>query len=159
LVHRPVAGAISVNPFETRTEVMKLASYVAVGWLARDLGTDHALARRLFVGIAAIGVAYAIYGIFLSAIGSNQSLLLANQYPSNGRDVTGGFVSKNSFATFDGMALIVCILLAGASGRAPVVVSRGIRQLLLSVAQFVLGPPLWFFIGATVLFAALVLSD
>ena len=159
IVHHPVAGAVSVNPFETLTETMKLASYVALGFLAYGLGRDHGIARRIFVAIAVIGVGYALYGMYLSAIGSGQSLVLDGQAPPYGRDVTGAFVSKNSFATFDGMALTVCILLAGSSGRTEVVVSRGPRQLLVSLVQFLLGPPLWFFIGAGVLFTALALAD
>ena len=42
----PVAGAISINPFVSATELMKLASYVAIGWLAFVLAARYKMRAR-----------------------------------------------------------------------------------------------------------------
>jgi len=153
------AGAVSMNPFETVTEAMKLSTYVAIGWLAYWLARSHIQARRIFIAVAAVGTCYAIYGMFLSAIGSGQTMVLDDLAPPYQRDVTGGFIAKNSFATFDGIALAACILLLGDAARDTVVATRGIRQLAVTLIQLFLGRAVFLVIAAVILFVALVLSD
>jgi O-antigen ligase len=153
-------GAVSMNPFVTATEAMKLFSYVCAGFLAYVLSARHEIAHRFLVAVFVIGTAYAIYGLILSAVFSSQVTLFEHTFPPPyWRDVTGGFVSKNSFATFTGIALIVGILLIVDGARHAIVLSRGARQLFLSVLQFTMGPQIFAILAALVLFGALAGSD
>jgi O-antigen ligase len=156
---RAVTGAISMNPFVTASEAMKLATYVCAGWLAFALSRNHGIARRLLVSLVVVAALYAVYGMVLSAMSSGQSMVFEGTPPPYGQDVTGTFVSKNSFATYDGMALAACLLLVAESGRGSIVVTRGARQIMVSLLQFLLGRGAFYVVGAAVLFLALVLSD
>jgi O-antigen ligase len=152
-------GAISINPYETSTELMKLASYVAFGWLVSVLAARYEDARLLFVALFAIGVAYALYGITLSALNTSQLTLFEGLEKPYGRDVSGGFVAKNSFATFTGMALLAGAVLLVEAGRHRVVASRGWRTHWRTLIQFALGHGAGWLTGSLVLLGALIASD
>lgn len=156
---RAVAGAISINPFVSATELMKLASYVATGWLAFVLAARYENARTLFVAVFAVGVAYALYGIVLSALGTSQLTLLEGLPPPYGRDVSGGLVAKNSFATFTGMALLAGLTLLVEAGRHAIVTVHGWRTHLRTLIYFAAGRGAVWLIGTLILLAALIASD
>lgn len=156
---RNVPGAISLSPYDTATEAMKLLAYCAVGWLALVLAMKHENAKRLFIVLFAVGVAYAIYGIILSALGTSQITLLEGVPPLYGRDVTGGLVAKNSFATIAGMLFLVSIALVSEASTHAIITWRGWRPLVRTVLQFVFGRGAIWVIGAVFLFAALVAAD
>ncbi len=156
---RTVDGAISLSPYDTATEAMKLLAYCAVGWLALVFAMKHENARRFFVVLFAVGVAYSIYGIVLSALGTSQITLLEGIPPLYGRDVTGGLVAKNSFATIAGMLFLVSIALVSESSTHAIITWRGWRPLIRTVLQFVFGRGAVWIIGALILFAALVAAD
>jgi O-antigen ligase len=158
-LNRPIAGAISINPFETETEVLKLASYVAIGWLAAALAVRYENARSLFVAVFAVGVIYAAYGIALSALGTSQSILLEGVDALNGRAVSGGFVSKNSFATFTGMALLSGLALVGEAGQHRIVTERGWRTHVRTLLKFATGRGAVWLVGSITLFSALVAAN
>ena len=156
---KPVAGAVSFNPFATQTELMKLASYLAVGWLAAALSLRHDNARVLFVAIVAIATVYAIYGIALSALHTSQ-ITLVDAIPSPyGRDVSGGFVAKNSFATFTGMAFLASLTLLVEAGQNRIIAMRGWRTHLRTLIQFAAGRGAVWLIASLILLAALIASD
>jgi O-antigen ligase len=152
-------GAVSMNPFATATELMKLVSYVAAGFVAMMLARRHTLADRTLGSIVVIGVGYALYGMVLSMIGSSQATIFEHVAPPYGIDVTGGFVSKNSFSSFDGIVLIVCTLLIVERAQGTIVTSRGWRPLVVSALQFGTGRGVLRILAWIVLFLALLLSD
>jgi O-antigen ligase len=152
-------NTVSLNPFTSRTEVMKLASYLAVGWLAAVLAERHENARRLYVAAFAIGAAYATYGILLSAFKTSQITIFEGLPPPYGRDVSGGFVAKNSFATFSGMSLLAGACLLVEAGRHHVVASRGWRTHLRTLVQFATGRGAGWLIGTLTLLGAIIASD
>jgi O-antigen ligase len=156
---RPQDGSVSMSPFATKSELMKLATYVAAGFLVALLSREHAFARRILVWIVVIGVAYALYGMVLSMTASSQATIFEQVRPPYGIDVTGGFVSKNSFASFDGLVLIVCSLLVVERAQGLIVTGRGWRRLAVTSVQFATGPGLPLLLAAVVLFLALILSD
>jgi len=156
---KPVAGAVSFNPYATQTELMKLASYVAVGWLAAALSTRHENARTLFVAVVAIATAYAVYGIALSALSSSQETIFENVPPPYGRAVSGGFVAKNSFATFTGMALLAGLTLLVEAGQNRIVAMRGWRTHLRTLVQFATGKGAVWLIASLILLVALIGSQ
>ena len=156
---KPVPGTVSFNPFATETELMKLASYVAVGWLAAVLSTRHDNARRLFIAIVIIATAYAVYGIALSAFSSSQITIFEGVPPPYGRAVSGGFVAKNSFATFTGMALLASLTLLVEAGQHRIVAMRGWRTHLRTLIQFATGKGAGWLIASLILLAALIGSQ
>jgi hypothetical protein len=156
---RHVPGTISIDPDATRTEWMKLASYVALGWLAAVLAERYENARTIYVAVFAIGVAYAVYGITLSALGTSQATILEGMRPPYGRDVSGAFVAKNSFATFTGIALLAGLPLLVEAGRHQVVAARGWRTHMRTLIQFAVGRGAVWLIGSLILLGALIASD
>ena len=156
---KPVAGAVSFNPFATRTELMKLASYLAVGWLAAALSLRHENARLLFIALVAAATAYAAYGIVLSALHTSQITIFQGDPPPYGRDVSGGFVAKNSFATFTGMAFLASLTLLVEAGQHRIVAMRGWRTHVRTLVQFATGKGAGWLIASLVLLAALIASD
>jgi hypothetical protein len=81
----PVKGAISLSPFETQTEWMKLVSYVAVGWLAAVMSLRFENARKLYLAVFFVGIGYALYGVLLSALGTSQVTLMEGLRSGNKR--------------------------------------------------------------------------
>ena len=156
---KSVPGAVSLNPFATETELMKLASYLAVGWLAAALSLRHDHARTLFVAVAAVATIYAVYGIVLSAFHTSQLTVFEGLPPPYGRDVSGGFVAKNSFATFTGMAFLASLTLLVEAGQHRIVAMRGWRTHVRTLVQFATGKGAGWLIASLVLLAALIASD
>lgn len=156
---KPVPGAVSFNPYATQTEVMKLASYLAVGWLAAALSLRYENARLLFVATVATATAYAIYGIALSALHTSQITLFEGIPPPYERDVSGGFVAKNSFATFTGMAFLASLTLLVEAGQHRIVAMRGWRTHVRTLVQFATGKGAGWLIASLILLAALIASD
>jgi O-antigen ligase len=152
-------GAISMNPFVTLGEVMKLATYLAFGFLVYTLARDGDVARRFFSAIVIVGVAYALYGFLLSLLHTSQGTLLERMAPPYGRDVTGAFVSKNSFATFTGIALIVSLLSLFETSRANIIRTRGSRVIIASLVQYLMGRGALRVMACAILFLALILAD
>jgi O-antigen ligase len=156
---KPVAGAVSFNPYATQTELMKLASYVAVGWLAAALSLRHDNARLLFVSVVAIATAYAVYGIVLSAFHTSQVTLFEGDPPPYERAVSGGLVAKNSFATFTGMAFLASLTLLVEAGQHRIVAMRGWRTHVRTLVQFATGKGAVWLIASLILFVALIGSQ
>jgi O-antigen ligase len=156
---RETPGAISLSSYDTATEAMKLLAYCAVGWLALVLAMKHEHARRLFVALFVVGVAYAIYGFVLSALGTSQITLLEGVPPLYGRDVTGGLVAKNSFATIAGMLFLVSVALISESSTHAIISWRGWRPLVRTVLQFIFGRGAPWLLGALMIFSSLIASD
>jgi O-antigen ligase len=156
---RPIPGAISINPFVTETELMKLATYVAIGWLTYAVAQRYENAHSLFIAVFVVAVVYAAYGIVLSTLGTSQLTLLEGLPPPYGRDVNAGFVSKNSFATFTGLGLLAGLAMLVDSGRHGIVATRGWRTHLRTLVQFAFGRGAFRVAGMFTLVAALVASD
>ena len=156
---KPIVGAVSLNPFATQTELMKLASYAAIGGLAAMLSVRYENARMIFVAIIVIASVYAAYGIALSAFHSSQITLFEGIPPPYDRDVSGGFVAKNSFATFTGMAFLASLTLLVEAGQHRIIAMRGWRTHVRTLIQFATGKGAGWLIASLVLLAALIASD
>jgi O-antigen ligase len=152
-------GAISMNPFVTMTEVMKLATYLCFGLLVYTLARDATLARRFFSAVVIVGACYALYGFALSLLGTSQGTILEHMTPPYGRDVTGAFVNKNSFATFTGIVLIVALLDLFEASESAIIRTRGTRVLVSSLIQYLMGRGALRVLACAILFLALVLAD
>lgn len=102
----PLQGSISVNPDLTWLALLRLLTEAIVFWLALQLCRDEARALALVRAVAAIGVAYAAWGLISFAIEPGRVLWFSN--PAGKVGATSTFVNRNHYATYAGLGL-VCI--------------------------------------------------
>lgn len=98
-------GAVSLDPLETMSALLRLSAYAGVFWLALQLCRSGARAETVFRSVAFAGFAYAAYGLFEKFSGSDLVLWYAKpaQYAET---VTGTFVNRNNYATYAGLGLV-----------------------------------------------------
>jgi O-antigen ligase len=157
-LHSPLAATISINPWRTGTELMKLAAYATVALLVFQLARRAERANRLLTALIWIGVCYAAYGLALKLLGTSQYRLL---YPSAGYSpefITGPFVLHNSFATYMGLAAIAAAVRLFARGSETVVADRGGRYFFLSLQQYVCGRGVWLIVAFLLMSSMLIAS-
>jgi hypothetical protein len=102
---KPIDGSISVNRDLTTLALLRLVTAASVFWIAVQLCRDASRADFLLWSIAALGCAYAAYGLFAFAVTPGRIFWLENSY-SRGF-VTSTFINPNSFAGYAGMSFIV----------------------------------------------------
>lgn len=99
-----VAGAISLNPFDTVSALIRLLAYGGIFWLALHLGRSAERARAVFLGLSIAGFLYAGYGFLVEISGVKLVLWYPKTwYPDS---VTATFVNRNNYATYAGLGLI-----------------------------------------------------
>jgi len=99
-----VADSISVNPYDTRTAMMRLLTYGGIFWLAFSVagnGQKTWKQIRLFTYATLI---YAAYGIVVYFSG-NETILWYQKWAYMG-ELTSVFVNRNTYATFVGMGIL-----------------------------------------------------
>lgn len=99
-----VDGRISVAPDVTLLAALRLMTAGAVFWLALQLCRTAALARRLLLSLACIGLSYAAYGILSLFLFPDRLLYIEKTVYTD--VVTSTFVNRNSYATYAGITLI-----------------------------------------------------
>ncbi len=153
----PLPATISLNPWRTEAEILKLTGSVAACWLAYSMAQRAETARLLFNAVIATGAFYALYGFVLILADVTQAQLIYG-VPFSRPFVTGPFMLHNSFATYAGLATLAAVTRLFASGSETVVAKRGGRQLAVTVIQFVFGRGAILIVAAIVLFAAVIAS-
>jgi O-antigen ligase len=153
----PVGGTISINPWRTETEILKLASYVAAGWLAFQMATLAEVADRLTICIIVITAAYALYAIILELSGYSQTDLFY-AVPVRHTYIAGPFMLHNSFATYCGLGTLIATTKVFSAGSESVITSRGWKQFIFTALQFCLARGALYIISAFLCFAAVVAS-
>jgi O-antigen ligase len=107
---KPIEGSISVDRDLTTLALLRLITAASVFWIALQLCRDALRADLLLWSIAALGCAYAAYGLFAFAVTPGRVLWFENRY-SHGF-VTATFLNPNSFVTYAGMGFIaICGLI------------------------------------------------
>jgi O-antigen ligase len=103
-------ATISVDPPAALRALMRLLTCASVFWLSLQLCRDSGRALTLLRAVAAIVAVYSVYGIIL-AVGFGGAIPFFDVAPG-GSFVRATFVNRNSFATYAGLGLIVCVALA-----------------------------------------------
>ena len=155
---RPIEGSISVNRDLTSLALLRLITAASVFWIAMQLCRDAARANFLLKSVAALGCAYAAYGLFAFAFMPGRVLWIASPFPRTGF-VTSTFINPNSFATYAGMGLVViCGLILGLYRNE---FTAGGGSLRFRIATFieVAGQVVVLFGGAFVILVAILLSQ
>lgn len=149
------AGAISMDPWRTMTEVMKLTTYVMAFWLVRVFASRTDRANTLLNALIVIGGVYAAYALSMAAMGLHQFNLFYAA-PDTDKMVAAPFVNRNSFATYAGL----CALCAGARlverGSAVIVTRRGPRVYLLTLVQYLFGSGVLYLLAGVLALSALI---
>jgi len=151
-----VAGAISLDPFDTLSGLVRLLAYAGIFWLSLQYCRRAAHARQVLLAVAYAGGVYALYGLVVYLAGSPTILIFRKTVYLD--DVTSTFVNRNSWATYAGLALVcasglILALITQGAGTAASLKRRVVRTLELAVAR---GWPL--LLTWVVLLPALVLA-
>ncbi len=157
LLHRAVPQTISLNPWKTLGDVTKLLTYIAVAWIAFCLTQNADRAGKLFNAIIAIGAAYALYAFVLSLFGTEQYLLFYSP-PGQASYLSGPFVLHNSFATFEGLAVIAALARLVELAHGEILASKGIRRWASTTLQFTFGSGRAVVIATILTVSALIAS-
>jgi len=116
-IGRPLAPRIGLDPENTITTLMRLATYGGVLLLASELGRRRNRVNGALWVLALAGLAYAVYGLVEQFAATGRILGIAKwAYPL---DLTSTFVNRNHYGAYAGLGLlVVATLLAGEFGRA-----------------------------------------
>ncbi len=151
-LHRPLAGVISADPVASLGGIMRLMSCGGIFWLAAQYGRDRSHARRIVWGIAAIGIAYAIYGLAVFATG-NRTILWFDRWAYEG-DLTGTFVSRAAYGTYAGLGLLCALTLVIRTVERTIARDREGRGLAVHLLESL--PPAFYLLAAGCLTLATV---
>jgi O-antigen ligase len=142
-------GAVSIDPFETLSALMRLLSYGGVFWLSWSLCRTPGRSEQALLAIAAAGGIYAAYALFNVFSGAD----LVLWYPKTVYSgmASGTFFNRNTYATYAGLGL-VCVtaltaraFLAPLPGAAAAPSARHLRWWLL---------PAWMLLATALLLSA-----
>src|SRR5262249_40025544 len=104
---KPIDGSISVNRDLTTLALLRLITAASVFWIALQLCRDAARANILLWSVAALGCAYAAYGLFAFVLTPGWS-----ENPLSRGVVTSTFINPNSFVAYAGIGFItICGLI------------------------------------------------
>jgi O-antigen ligase len=111
-LEKNVPGTISLNPYATWSECLKMLAYAGVFWLAVVYGRDRKRVRASLWILGTAGCLYAVYGLaaFLTELGST---LWFHKMPHPYAGVSGTFINRNMYvdsAAF-GLLAVVCLIL------------------------------------------------
>lgn len=106
---RPLQPAISLNPEQSFSALMKLTGYALVFALAFHYCRAAENARRIFRCLSWSGFLYAVYGLIVY-FGDFNTILWYPKWSSIG-DVTATFINRNTYATYAGLTLLCTLAL------------------------------------------------
>ena len=115
---RPLRGAISISPEDSRVGLIRLITYVAAGALAYFHCQRSARAQRLVQALWAAGSVICAYGLITYLLGINKILWFEKTAYEG--DLTAVFVNRNHFAIYAGMIMLCGLALSVQSWRSAV---------------------------------------
>jgi O-antigen ligase len=156
---KPIDGSISVNRDLTSLALLRLITAASVFWLALQLCRDASRANFLLWSLAAVGCAYAAYGLFAFALTPGRVLWFGRPFPRTGF-VTSTFINPNSFAAYAGMGLVViCGLMLGLYRNEFTAIGGSLRFRIATFIEVIGQKGAVLLGGAFVILVALLLSQ
>jgi O-antigen ligase len=140
-------GTISMAPWRTETELMKLVTYAMTAWLAYILARRSNRASFLLNALIAIGALYAAYALVLASIGTNQLEILYGPGVTM-HVVSGPFTNRNSYATYAGLITLCAGVRLVDGGWDFVAVARGLRRTVLALMEYLFGRGIPYLLAA-----------
>jgi O-antigen ligase len=156
VLSRPLDATISLNPWGTAAELTKLACYVAIAWITFCLARNSRSAQLLLNALVVVGTGYALYA-FILAIAGKQQFSFFYTTPAPDFLLSGPFVQRNNFATYEGMIFLASFARLMNEADDHIVSSKGRRLLLRSVMKFMSGVG-GFLLLATILSASALVA-
>jgi O-antigen ligase len=101
----PAPSTISISPDDTTLSLLRWMSIVLVGYFAMQICANSIRATRFLSILFWIVVVHAIYGLLLR-FQFGDTILFARKWAYQG-SATGGFVNRNSFATFLAIGAVI----------------------------------------------------
>ncbi len=150
-----LSHVISLNPWRSQTELMKLAAYAMTAWLARCHAGRQETARLLLRALIGIGAFYALYALAMYAYGASQ-LGVFYEGTTKTRDLSGPFVNHNSFATYAGMLGLCAAAWLVFEGGTGLHFRNGLRRWGLLLLQYLVGRGAPYLAAAFALLAAVI---
>ncbi|HZT88964.1 MAG TPA: O-antigen ligase family protein [Stellaceae bacterium] len=150
---RGIVGSISVDPELTARALVRLLTDASVFWLALRLGRERSAA--LVAGVAAIGCAYAAYGLVAAAFPEFPRL------PHTAFDrgyVASTFVNRNDYAAYAGVGLIAMVALLSGHCRVHIAGVAPMRARLGAAIEASVGRGAALVGGCWLMLAALLLT-
>ena len=157
-LHTIIPAAVSINPWRTLGEALKLGAYGMALWLSYLMAQRTRIALFLLDAIVIIGAVYGIYSTGLKLVGWSQFQLFYTTTPVLDPYFSGPFVLHNTYATFAGLVVLVALARLFGDGRSRVVTARGARQLMVSGVEYLFGSGLLFFLAFLIAFSTLIAS-
>ena len=156
-LERPIDGSISVDRDLTTLALLRLITAASVLWIALQLCRDAARANLLLWSVAAIGCAYAGYGLFVLGITPGRVLWFKNPYW--GGVVSSTFISPDCYAAYAGVGLVtICGLILRLYRDEFFVVGGSIRFRIATFIEVTGKKAAALLAGAFVILVALLLS-
>ena len=153
---KPLAGAISLDPAESLTGVLRLASYLLVFWLALELGRERSFADRFLRWIAYGGMLYAAYGLLNHMMGIERILWVPKTAYAG--FLTSTFVNRNSYATYAVLGLLAATTLFIQALRSSDPKRRSLRRRIVGFIERLTGRAALPLLAAAMLTLALLLT-
>ncbi len=122
-----VPGAISADPIEGRNAALRIATYLALFWIAARTGADDKRALRMVRVIAIVVAAISAFGLFAAASGNN---VILGELAGEGGALSASFVNRNSFATYAAFGVMASVALLLTSQESAADRSRALRGFL-----------------------------
>lgn len=154
---QPLAGTISLNPWRTEGEILKLASYLMAGGLAFQMGRRLETANLLLSAVITITAGYALYA-FVLAFAGYQQVNVVYSVPYSNRLISGPFMLHNSFATYCGLGCLAAVAKLFAEGGSIIRSDRGWRRLVETALQYCFGRGAFLIVAVILTFSGVVAS-
>ncbi|MBU6299765.1 MAG: O-antigen ligase family protein [Alphaproteobacteria bacterium] len=152
---RQTRGVISLDPWRSETELMKLLVYAMAAWLARAFAYRPDRARVLLHTLIAIGGFYAAYALVMASLGIAQFSIFYVA-PATTHDVSGPFVNHNSYATYAGLITLCTGVRLVEAGSAAVSTAKGARRFALTLLQYLFGRGVPYLAAAALAFSSVI---
>jgi O-antigen ligase len=124
---------ISIYPFATKTELLKLLSYIGLFYLVTNSQYTRKQVNWLIAIIILVGCFEAFYGLLEYISGHQYILLYKKKYYTD--CVTGTFINRNHFAGYLELVIALTVgVMVYQWHRLPDNMSRGIRGIILRLA-------------------------
>jgi len=137
-LRQALPGTISLDPWRTETELMKLTTYAMAALLFYSMARDSARARLLLNSLVAIGFFYIVYAWIFALMYLHQFQLFYSGLDI-GNPMAAPFVNRNSLATYAGLVSLCCGMKLVDLASKALVHRRGLGRLALSAIQFSFG--------------------
>jgi O-antigen ligase len=152
----PVSGTISINPWKTKGEILKLIAEASVFLIVYSLSLRPKTAKTFLDAVIFTSLCYAVYGFALAIIGTTQASLIFG-ISTDEPMLSGPFMLHNSFATYCGLGAVASVVsLLNAANHA--LAGRSGRTFVLDFLQFVFGRSAIYLVSSLILFSALIAS-